>query len=268
MSNIMTKSKRVCVVSQAISTITIKSISLWLGISRTLFISKPGVPKTISMTIAKGGGAISNHKLKLYGYFSLHKLTFIADLWISHFLVSFYCSYVSRLSKKLQSLRAHIYVSALKILINLFKNEPNVGHGYSTLGYGRGYGLGYSRYGYGKRSADAEPEADALYGAYGYGGYGLGHRTYSLGYGHGVGHGYSTLGYGHGYELGYSRYGYGKRSADAEPEADADALYGAYGYGGYGLGRRTYSLGHGIGYGRHSTFGRGYGYGGGFGYYG
>merc|ERR1712106_119270 len=65
-----------------------------------------------------------------------------------------------------------------------------------------------------KREAEAEPEADALYGAYGYGGYGIGHRTYSVGYG--LGHGYSTLGYGHG--LGYARYGYGKRSADAEPE--------------------------------------------------
>merc|ERR1711892_1079752 len=80
-----------------------------------------------------------------------------------------------------------------------------------------------------KREAEAEPEADALYGAYGYGGYGhgygIGHSTYSVGYGHGygLGHGYSTLGYGHG--LGYARYGYGKRSADAEPKADADALY-------------------------------------------
>merc|ERR1712147_235801 len=82
-------------------------------------------------------------------------------------------------------------------------------------------------------------DADALYGAYGYGGYGLGRRTYSVGYG-GLGYnrGYSTLGYGHalgyGHGLGYASYGYGKRSADAEPEADA--LYGAYGYGGYGLG--------------------------------
>merc|ERR1719464_1212125 len=41
----------------------------------------------------------------------------------------------------------------------------------------------------------------------------------AVGY-HGLGH------YGHG--LGY----YGKRSADAEPEADA--YYGYYGYGGYG----------------------------------
>merc|ERR1712226_1008210 len=52
-------------------------------------------------------------------------------------------------------------------------------HGYPHFGY------------YGKRSADAEPEADA-YGYYGYGGYG-GYRGY----------------YG-------GRY-YGKRSADAEP---------------------------------------------------
>merc|ERR1712154_665769 len=54
---------------------------------------------------------------------------------------------------------------------------------------------------YGKRSADAEPEAKAdpylLYGGY---------------YGHG-------LGYGYGYGYPYGHYGYyGKRSADAEPE--------------------------------------------------
>jgi len=95
-----------------------------------------------------------------------------------------------------------------------------------------------------KREADAEPkaDADALYGAYGYSGlyghgYGLGHRTYSLGYGLG----YSGLHHGYGHR--YSRYGYyGKRSAEAEPKADADALYGAYGHGVYGLGHRTYSL--------------------------
>merc|ERR1739847_189512 len=57
-------------------------------------------------------------------------------------------------------------------------------HGYPHFGY------------YGKRSADAEPEADAYYGYYGYGGYRYGgYRGY----------------YGHPY-----RY-YGKRSADAEP---------------------------------------------------
>merc|ERR1719507_1151421 len=56
-------------------------------------------------------------------------------------------------------------------------------HGYPHLGY------------YGKRSADAEPEADAYYGYYGYGGY----RGYYGG----------RYGYRHGY--------YGKRSADAEP---------------------------------------------------
>merc|ERR1719507_12390 len=60
-------------------------------------------------------------------------------------------------------------------------------HGYPHLGY------------YGKRSADAEPEADAYYGYYGYGGYG-GYRGY----------------YGHPYRYGGYRY-YGKRSADAEP---------------------------------------------------
>merc|ERR1711874_594541 len=58
-------------------------------------------------------------------------------------------------------------------------------HGLPAFGY------------YGKRSADAEPEADAYYGYYGYGGYRYGgYRGY------------------YGYPYGYR---YGKRSADAEP---------------------------------------------------
>merc|ERR1712003_294465 len=75
------------------------------------------------------------------------------------------------------------------------------------------YGLPHAYY-YGKRSADAEPEADAWYGYYGYG-----LRPY----------GYRAYGYGYPYRYGY----YGKRSADAEPEpeANADAYYGYYGYG-------------------------------------
>merc|ERR1712087_1068441 len=60
---------------------------------------------------------------------------------------------------------------------------------------------GYPHAYYGKRSADAEPEADAYYGYYGYGGYYGGYRGY----------------YGHPY-----RY-YGKRSADAEPAVLAGA---------------------------------------------
>merc|ERR1712025_241476 len=120
--------------------------------------------------------------------------------------------------------------------------------GYSSLPYTRSYGVSsynpyVSTYGYGlrtlgKRSADAEPEADAdayYYGNYGYGAYGnLGYS--SLGYSN---LGYSSLGYSNlGYSsLPYTRsygvssyspyvstYGYGlrtlgKRSADAEPEA-------------------------------------------------
>merc|ERR1719317_44585 len=117
-------------------------------------------------------------------------------------------------------------------------------------GYG-GHYLGYGAYGYGKRDADAEPEAkaDALYGSYG--GYGLGHHAY--GYGN---LGYSSLGYGHGYSHGY--YGFGKREADAEPKADANALYGTY--GGYGLGHRAYGYGN-LGY---SSLGYGHGYGHGY----
>merc|ERR1712142_983638 len=73
---------------------------------------------------------------------------------------------------------------------------------------------------YGKRDAEAEPEADALYGYYGYRNYGYSaYRPYA----------YRPYAYG--------AWGYGKRSADAEPEADA--LYGVYGYGAY----RPYAYG-------------------------
>merc|ERR1712168_1041840 len=81
----------------------------------------------------------------------------------------------------------------------------------------------------------AEPEAKAdadaalLYGAYGYGGYAA---PYSLGYG-GLSayRGYAGYAYG-AYPYTYGAHYIGKRSADAEPEAKADAglLYGAYGY--------------------------------------
>merc|ERR1711892_753423 len=101
------------------------------------------------------------------------------------------------------------------------------GYGYAGhhLGYAgyAGYGGYPYRYGhlgyYGKREADAEPEAKAaadpylLYGGYGYAGHHLGYAGYA----------------GYPYSYGY----YGKREADAEPEAKADPylLYGGYGHG-------------------------------------
>merc|ERR1712000_98274 len=78
-------------------------------------------------------------------------------------------------------------------------------------------GYPYGGYYYGKRSADAEPEAKAdadpylLYGGY---------------YGHGLGYGY---GYGYPYRYGY----YGKREAEAEPAVVAPVVgypYAAYPY--------------------------------------
>merc|ERR1711972_4745 len=77
--------------------------------------------------------------------------------------------------------------------------------------------------------ADAEPEAKAdaalLYGAYGYAG--LPYAGYSA---------YGAYPYAYGaYPYAYGAY-YGKRSADAEPEADA--YYGYYGYA------RPYSYGY------------------------
>merc|ERR1712110_45126 len=99
--------------------------------------------------------------------------------------------------------------------------------GYGAYPYSYGY-YGYRTYGaypyayYGKRSADAEPEADAeadpalLYGAYGYGlPYSGVYRSYGA-----YPYGYRTYG-AYPYSYGY----YGKRSADAEPEADPALLY-------------------------------------------
>merc|ERR1711935_1320771 len=71
--------------------------------------------------------------------------------------------------------------------------------------------------------AKADADASVLYGAYGYAGYAA---PYSLGY-----RGYAgAYPYGHGHSYGHY---IGKRSADAEPEADASVLYGTYGYAGY-----------------------------------
>merc|ERR1711878_121093 len=87
--------------------------------------------------------------------------------------------------------------------------------------------------------AFAEPEADPKadpWLTYGYAGYGLpyagvygGYRTYgAYPYAGVYGAGYRTYG---AYPYSYAYYG--KRSAEAEPEAEADPalLYGAYGYG-------------------------------------
>merc|ERR1712106_1034275 len=113
-----------------------------------------------------------------------------------------------------------------------------------SLGY-RGYAGAYSgaygaypyahSYGHyiGKRSADAEPEADAsvLYGAHGYSGYAASPYAYGA----------------YPYAHSYGHY-IGKRSAYAEPEADASVLYGAYGYAGYAASPYTHGYSGYAGY--------------------
>merc|ERR1712128_122457 len=138
--------------------------------------------------------------------------------------------------------------------------------GYGYGGYASPYALGYSVYaGYavyagaygaypyagaygahyiGKRSADAEPEAKAdaalLYGAYGYAAspYTYGHAAYA---GYPYAAGYAGAYGAYPYAGAYGAHYIGKRSADAEPEADADAFYGAYGYSAYGASPYAYS---------------------------
>merc|ERR1711992_289261 len=96
-------------------------------------------------------------------------------------------------------------VAHAPVVKSVVDSPAEVEHGVTAHPVAVGYhGLGHFGY-YGKRSADAEPEADA--DAY-YGYYGYGYRGYR---------GY----YGHPYAYGY-RY-YGKRSADAEPAVLAGA---------------------------------------------
>merc|ERR1712111_83187 len=126
------------------------------------------------------------------------------------------------------------YLGYAPALLNAYPNWPGVSTPYSqSTCYGCRPG-----YAYGKRSADAEAEADPalLYGAYGYAG----------------------VPYAYGYGLPYGTYGsvaapvasgylnlYGKRSADAE--ADPALLYGAYGYAApYAYGAYPYAYGYGL----------------------
>jgi len=107
-------------------------------------------------------------------------------------------------------------------------------NGYQPYGYGyqplvSTYANAYNPYAYrfiGKRSADAEPEAkaDALY----YNGVYNGYQPYVTGYGYQP----LTTAYSYGYPTAGYRF-IGKRSADAEPEAKADAFYVNGVYNGY-----------------------------------
>merc|ERR1711935_1068312 len=81
--------------------------------------------------------------------------------------------------------------------------------------------------------ANADADAAVLHGAYDYGGYAYPH---ALGYRGDAGYaGYAGAYGSYPYAGAYGAHYIGKRSADAEPEAEADAalLYGAYGYAGY-----------------------------------
>merc|ERR1712001_720391 len=119
-------------------------------------------------------------------------------------------------------------------------------------------GYPYAPVAYGKRSADAEPEADAAYFGYGYpyayagvpfgSSTGLDPITQGL---DAATQGYVPYyGYGHHAYGAYGHY-YGKRSADAEAEAEAEpeAFYGHYGYPyglGYNLGYAGYAFAYGV----------------------
>jgi len=108
---------------------------------------------------------------------------------------------------------------------------PSYYSGYGYSGYASPYWGGYYNrgYGYWKREAGAEPEAKADASAdpaYWYGNYGWGSPYYNS-------YAYNNWGWNRAYA--YPAYNYynrfWKRSADAQPEADADANPEAYWYG-------------------------------------
>merc|ERR1711936_628650 len=138
------------------------------------------------------------------------------------------------------------YLGYAPALLNAYPNWPGVSTPYSqSTCYGCRPG-----YAYGKRSADAEAEADPalLYGAYGYGAYPYAaYGAYPYGYRYGLtgvaGHPGAATSF-----VARSPQGLGKRSADADPAL----LYGTYGYGpfvtgntyGYGPSGYTVAQGH------------------------
>merc|ERR1712219_16633 len=122
-----------------------------------------------------------------------------------------------------------------------FRSYAAPAYGYRSYGYAAPYTYGAYRH-FGKRSAEAEaePEADAdaaYYSSLGYTNYGYnGYRSY-------VAPAYTrSFGYASPYAYNYGAYHhFGKRSADAEPEADADAAYySTLGY--HGLGYSNYGF--------------------------
>merc|ERR1719273_1971512 len=141
------------------------------------------------------------------------------------------------------------YLAILAIaLFAIVAAEPEADADAAAAYYGGYYGHRYGAYGYahhyGKRSADAEPEAEAeadpaylyagayghpyAYGAYPYGYYGF--RAFAPYYARSASHQHvSTPAATYGISQLH------KRSADAEPEADAAAAYygGYYGHPGY-----------------------------------
>merc|ERR1712215_438051 len=156
-------------------------------------------------------------------------------------------------------LKSIFFVAALVAAVHA-EADADADAYYSTLGY---HGLGYTNYGlrsyaapyafgvrsygyagpytygayrhFGKRSADAEPEAeadadaDAYYSTLGY--HGLGYANYGYnGYRSYVAPAYTrSFGYASPYAYNYGAYRhFGKRSADAEPEAEA--YYTTLGY--------------------------------------
>merc|ERR1712134_200739 len=127
---------------------------------------------------------------------------------------------------------------------NGFRSYAAPAYGYRSYGYAAPYTYGAYRH-FGKRSAEAEAEpdadADAYYSTLGYTGLGYANYGYN-GYRSYVAPAYTrSFGYASPYAYNYGAYHhFGKRSADAEPEADADAYYSTLGY--HGLGYSNYGF--------------------------
>ena len=105
---------------------------------------------------------------------------------------------------------------------NMFWNRPGYSQGYRQMNYMNGH-EGHRYQSFHKREAEAEPEAEAFYGPYSYSNWGY---NWPMNYNNMYNNMYNRPSY-----TQYRTF-YHKRSAEAEPEADA--WYQPYGYSSWG----------------------------------
>merc|ERR1711918_29596 len=117
---------------------------------------------------------------------------------------------------------------------NMFWNRPGYSQGYRQMNYMNGH-EGHRYQSFHKREAEAEPEAEAFYGPYSYSNWG---NSWPMNYNHMYNNMYNNM-YNRPSYTQYRTF-YHKRSAEAEPEADA--WYQPYGNNMMSYWNRPYNM--------------------------